>query len=392
VTASLASKPFHLMIKPVGAACNLACEYCYYREKAAYYPGSSFRMDGETLERVTAAYLRANPAPEVVFGWQGGEPLLIGLDFFARALDLQRRYARPGQRVVNAVQTNGTLIDEEWAAFFAEHQFLVGISIDGPPELHDRYRRDQGGNPAHRRVRAGLEILQGRQVECNALVAVNRANAEHPLTVYRYLTGLGLAHLQFVPVVERQSQRSRKVTPWSVRPEAFGRFLCDIFDYWASHDVGRVFVQALESALAVWLGEPPSQCVFAPTCGYALAVEHTGDLYACDHFVYPAHLRGRVTVDSLASLVEGPAQREFGLAKADLSERCRRCAVLPWCGGDCPKHRLHLGEDGKPVSYLCAAYRQFFSHSAQVLKAMSHEIRAGRPAADLMEALRTAET
>jgi uncharacterized protein len=395
--APTAPRPFHLMIKPAGPACNLACAYCYYLEKSAYYPDSQLRMDDETLERVTAAYLQADPAPEVVFGWQGGEPLLIGLDFFRRALELQTKHARPGQRALNALQTNATLITDEWALFFAEHNFLVGVSLDGPPELHDRYRVDRAGRPTYARAHAGILLLQHHNVECNALITVNRANADHPLEVYRHLTSLGLRHLQFIPVVERDPRTgkacpepSRRVTDWSVRPEAFGQFLWAIFDYWARHDVGRVFVQLFESALSVWLGREPTVCTFSPTCGRALAVEHNGDLYACDHFVYPDHLRGQVTPESLAALVDGPEQRAFGLAKADLSQRCRECPVLRFCGGDCPKHRLRSAEDGKPVSYLCAAYRRFFTGSAQVLEAMAYEVRAGRPASNVMDVLRSA--
>jgi len=382
------SKPFHLIIKPAGARCNLACTYCYYREKAAYYPGSDFRMDDETLERVTSAYLQAHPTAEVTFGWQGGEPLLMGLDFFRRALEFQAKHARPGQRAVNTIQTNGILISDEWASFFAEHHFLVGISIDGPPALHDHYRRDRQGRTSYERVAAGLRALQRCGVEHNALVTVNRANAERPLEVYRHLTGLGLEHLQFIPVVEWESQANRKVAPWSVRPAALGSFLCGILDYWARHDVGKVFVQIFESALAVWMGGSASLCVFAPTCGLALAVEHTGDLYACDHFVYPEYLRGQVAPGTLESLVDGPEQRAFGLAKADLGEECRRCSVLRLCWGDCPKHRARFAEGGKPISYLCSAYRRFFTHSAKVLEAMAGEIRAGRPAANVMEVLR----
>lgn len=385
-------RPFHLLIKPVGAACPLACQYCYYLEKAAYYPGSNFRMDDETLERVTAAYLHANPASEVVFGWQGGEPLLAGLDFYRRALEFQTRHARPGQRAVNTMQTNAILVNDEWACFFAAHGFLVGVSIDGPPELHDRYRRDRQGRPTYERVVAGLKVLQAHQVEHNALVTVNRANAERPLEVYRHLTGLGFEHLQFIPIVERQSQRSRNVTPWSVRPAAFGGFLCAVFDYWARHDVGRVFIQGFESALAVWMGGPASLCVYAPECGSALAVEHTGDLYACDHFVYPECLRGQVTMATLETLVEGAEQQAFGAAKADLSQDCRKCSALRFCWGDCPKHRLRFGRDGKPISCLCPAYRRFFTHSAQVLEAMANEIRAGRSAENVMDVLRLGET
>jgi len=407
--ARRARHPFHLMLKPAGAACNLDCEYCYYLSKQAYYHGSDLRMSEETLSRVTDAYLQANPAQEVVFGWQGGEPLLAGLEFFRAAVALQQRHARPGQRVLNALQTNGTLITGKWAEFFAAHHFLVGLSIDGPPELNDRYRRDRGGGPSYARTVRGLRALQEHGVECNALATVNRTNVEYPLQVYHHLLGLGFRHLQFVPVVERQSPNtahlpqprggvtkggwskcalSRKVTPWSVRPEQLGEFLCVIFDHWTRHDVGEVFVQTFESALNVWLGRAPTQCVFAQTCGQALAVEHNGDLYACDHFVYPEYLRGQVTPDTLATLVDGAAQQAFGQAKAELSEECRHCRVLLLCGGDCPKHRLRVSAEGKPISYLCPAYRRFFAHSAGVLGAMAAEIRAGRPADNVMEVLR----
>ncbi|MHB9134806.1 MAG: anaerobic sulfatase maturase [Armatimonadota bacterium] len=386
------TKPFHLMIKPTGAACNLACEYCYYLEKTQYYHDSKFRMDDETLERVIAAYLQVHPGPEATFGWQGGEPLLMGIDFFRRALELQSRYTRPGLQVTNAIQTNGTLVTDEWAAFFAEQHFLVGVSIDGPPDLHDRYRRDRGQHPTHQRVLDGLACLQRHGVEYNALVTVNRANAEHPLRVYQYLIGLGIEFLQFIPIVEREAPKSRKVTPWTVRPEAYGKFLCAIFDYWARHDVGRVYVQHFETALSVWLGQMPALCVFAPTCGRGLVVEHTGDLYACDHFVYPDYLRGPITTpESLQAMVDGAEQQSFGTAKINLSAECRRCPVLRMCGGDCPKHRLRLAEDGKPISYLCPAYREFFTHSATVLQAMAQEIRAGRPAVNVMEVLRELE-
>jgi len=384
----LASQPFHLMIKPAGPACNLACSYCYYLDKAAYYPGSRFRMDDDTLAAVTAGYLQCHPGKEAVFGWQGGEPLLAGLEFYRRAVDLQQQHARPGQRTLNALQTNATLVDDEWAAFFREHDFLIGASMDGPPGLHDRYRRDRAGRPSYRRVLSGLHALRRHGVECNALVTVNRGNDEHGLEVYRHLTGLGFSHLQFIPVVERSSQGTAKATAWSVRPHALGQFLCEVFDHWARNDVGRVFVQLFESALNVWLTGEPTLCVFSRTCGRALAVEHNGDLYACDHFVSPSHLLGKASPEALAALVDGPQQRAFGAAKADVAEDCRACPVLRFCGGDCPKHRLRAGRAKRPISHLCSAYRRFFTHSASVLEAMAQEVRAGRPAANVTEVLR----
>jgi len=381
------TRPFTLMLKPAGAACNLACEYCYYLEKAALYPGPATRMDEATLERVTAAYLQAHPGPEVPFLWQGGEPLLMGLEFFRRALELQTRHARPGLHVSNSLQTNGTLLDDAWAEFFREHGFLLGVSLDGPPELHDRFRRDRAGKPSYARAWQGLSCLQRHGVEYNVLVTVNRHNADHPLRVYRHLTERGVCHLQFIPIVERRPRHHQRTTASSVRPEQYGTFLCEIFDYWARHDVGQVFVQLFEEALAVWVGRQPSLCTLTPVCGNALVVEHNGDLYACDHFVTPQHLRGQVTPEGLAGLVESPGQRSFGLAKAELPETCRRCPVLRWCHGDCPKHRLTTA-NGKPISYLCAAYQRFFTHSAEILQAMASEVRAGRPAAGVMEVLR----
>ncbi|OPZ84167.1 MAG: Anaerobic sulfatase-maturating enzyme [bacterium ADurb.Bin429] len=379
------------MIKPAGPACNLACEYCFYREKEALYPEAHFRMTEEALERVIAAFLAAHPDGEVTFGWQGGEPTLMGVAFFRKAVALQRRYARPGQQVSNAFQTNGILLNDEWGRFLAEEHFLVGISIDGPADVHDAYRRDLGGGPCHAKVMKGLEILQRHGVEYNALATVNRKSADHPLRVYRFLTEAGIEHIQFIPIVERETPGKSKVTSFTVRAEQYGAFLCEVFDYWARHDVGRVFVQLFESALNVWLGGPASLCVFATTCGLGLAVEHNGDLYACDHFVYPEYLRGAITSENLASLVDGADQRAFGQAKANLPGECRRCQVRAFCGGDCPKHRLKAGEGGQPISHLCEAYRRFFTHSAAILRAMAVEIRAGRPAANVMQYLRELE-
>ena len=382
-------QPFHLMVKPAGPGCNLACEYCYYLEKSELYPGSGMRMDLETLERVTAAYLGVHPGPEVVFGWQGGEPLLMGLEFFEKALEFQAQYIRPGQTVLNTLQTNGTLVNDDWAAFFAKHKFLVGISIDGPANLHDRYRRSRGGNPSHEQVLAGLERLKQHGAEFNALVTVNRANSRHPLRVYRYLTGLGLDYLQFIPIVERKSPAGSEVTDWSVRPDAYGRFLCEVFDYWSRHDVGRVFVQIFESALSVWMGAPPTICVFGPTCGRALVAEHNGDLYACDHYVYPGHLRGKIaSAEALEALVDGPEQRAFGAAKANLPDECLECSALALCGGDCPKHRIVPTASGPAISYLCAAYREFFNYSAPALEAMAEQIHAGHGSASITDAIR----
>lgn len=377
------------MIKAAGPACNLACEYCYYLDKSQYYPGSTLRMDDATLTRVTAAYLQSHPGPEVTFGWQGGEPLLMGREFYQRALELQQQYRQPGQQITNAMQTNGTLIDEQWADFFAENNFLIGISIDGPAALHDRHRKDRAGQGSQQRVLQGLQHLQQRKVEYNALVTVNRTNAEEPLLVYRYLRELGIEYLQFIPIVERIAPDSRKVSNWTTRPQPFGDFLCRIFDEWARNDVGKIFVQIFESALSVWMGGPPTICVFSATCGRAAVVEHSGELFACDHFVYPEHRRGIIeNAESLTAMMDSPEQQAFGLEKANLPNECLSCPVRRFCWGDCPKHRLRKTEDGKMISYLCPAYRQFFTHSAPILQAMANMIRSGRPAQEIMPMLR----
>ena len=371
----MTSLPFHLMIKPTGARCNLACSYCYYREKAAYYPGSRLMMDDATLERVTAAYLRAHPPGEVVFGWQGGEPLLAGVDFYRRALRLQAKYRQPKQQVLNALQTNGTLINDEWASFFAQHNFLIGISIDGPAAMHNAYRRMLGGQASYGAVVTGLEKLRRRRVEYNVLTTVHPENQHHPLEVYHHLRELGFRYVQFIPIVEREAPGSRQLTPWSVDPHAYGQFLWAIFAEWAGRDVGKISVQLFDSALSTLVHGHPTLCVFQPTCGRALVVEHSGDLYACDHFVYPEHLRGAVTPETLDALINGDAQGAFGEAKNDLSRQCRLCPVLAFCGGDCPKHRIRPALDGKPISYLCPAYRHFFLHSQPKLAQIASAVK-----------------
>lgn len=366
--------PFNLMIKPIGSACNLACEYCYYLDKSEMYAGAPSRMDDATLDRVTSAYLKIHPGPEVTFGWQGGEPLLMGREFFERALELQSKYAQSDQRVSNALQTNGVLVDDEWAEFFARHNFLIGISIDGPADLHDQHRRDRGGKPSYSKVVNGIRALQRHGVEYNALVTVNRTNVDFPLRVYFHLVELGIRFLQFIPIVEHKSSDSLEVTDWSVPADGYGTFLSTIFDYWSQFDVGRVFVQQFESALSVWAGFPPSVCVFARTCGRSLVVERNGDLYACDHFVYPEYLRGSVTPDTLEMLIDSPLQHAFGESKADLSSECIHCDVLHLCEGDCPKHRISVTENGKRISYLCPSYREFFTYSAPVLQSIASRI------------------
>lgn len=400
--------PFQVLTKPVGSVCNLGCTYCYYLEKAHLYPSTkSFRMPPEILEKYVRDYIAAQPGPVVSFAWQGGEPTLLGVDFFRQAVALQRQFAA-GKRVENAFQTNGILLDDEWGAFLAENNFLVGISIDGPRDLHDLYRQGKGGEPTFDRVMAGLEILKRHQVNFNTLTTVHRQNAEQALKVYQFLRKVGSGFMQFIPIVERAAppataatglwlapppespdaaEAEAAVTPWSVHPTTFGRFLCTIFDEWVQHDVGRVFVQQFDAALANWVGQPPGVCVFSEKCGRALAIEHNGDVYSCDHYVYPSYKLGNVREASLSAMVDSPEQRLFGEAKSDkLPRYCRECPVRFACHGECPKHRFLLTPTGEPgLNYLCTGYRLFFGHIDGAMNTMGALLAMHRPPAAIME-------
>jgi uncharacterized protein len=402
----VAKAPFHLMTKPVGSLCNLNCSYCFYLEKAHLYPDTSnFRMRPEVLETYIREYIAAQPGPTVSFAWQGGEPTLLGVDFFRQAVALQQRYAR-GKTIENAFQTNGVLLDDAWGAFLAENRFLVGVSLDGPRALHDAHRVDRGNAPTFDRVLAGVALLKKHAVDFNTLTTVHRANVTQPLEVYRFLREVGSGYLQFIPIVERAAPETetrglwlaeppdsdgasgldRKVTPWSVRPAEYGNFLCRIFDEWVQRDVGRVFVQHFDAALANWTGNPAGICVFSPTCGRALAVEHNGDVYSCDHYVYPRYRLGNLLNESLAGMVESPAQRAFGDAKAStLPAYCRSCSVRFACHGECPKHRFITTPDGEPgLNYLCAAYKRFFQHIDSPMRTMAALLASNRAPADIM--------
>lgn len=386
--------PFHVMAKPAGPRCNIACDYCYYLSKDGLYPEiRKFRMSEDVLERYISEHIAAHQAlglDEVTFGWQGGEPTMLGLDFFETVVRLQDRHRPDGFAVHNALQTNGMLLDAGWAGFLRDHRFLVGISIDGPRHIHDRYRRDRAGRPSFRAVMAGLDLLQRHQVEFNALTVVNRNSALHPREIYEFLRGAGVEHMQFIPVVERRSGTGALAAPpqidggaapdpmtqWSVRPAAYGRFLCTVFDLWRRRDIGRVFVQFIEDHLRSWSGLPSGLCVFAETCGGALALEQNGDLYACDHYVYPEFRLGNLATQPLADMVWSDRQQEFGRAKRDsLPRQCLGCAYRFACNGGCPKHRLvETGEPGRGLNYLCPAYRQFFGHAGPELRAMAREL------------------
>lgn len=396
------------MAKPIGPICNLDCEYCYYLHKEELYPDSkSWRMTPHTLETYIRQYIEAQPADaeEVTFAWQGGEPTLLGVEFFQRVVEIEKKYARPGQKISNALQTNGVLIDEQWADFFLQEQFLIGLSIDGPAALHDRYRYDKKGQGTFAAVLKALQLLRRRQVEFNALVVVNRENGDHGKRVYTYLRDNGVEYLQFIPIVERrgvgvhaeQDVSSSQEQPWdhlvssrSVRPEQYGQFLCDVFDEWIKRDVGRVFVQIFDQALAAWLDLEPSLCIFRKQCGRALAIEHNGDLYCCDHFVEPDYRLGNIHELPIVELANSAKQTAFGVAKeSTLPQYCRQCDVRFACNGECPKNRFIETPDGESgLNYLCSGYQRFFRHIDRAMQAMAVEVRARRPAANVMHQFR----
>ena len=348
-------------------------------------------MTDSLLETYIRQLIEAQPGPEVTVAWQGGEPTLMGLDFFRRSVEFLEKYRRPGSRIVNTIQTNGTLIDAEWAAFFREHDFLVGVSIDGPRELHDAYRVDKGGKPTFDAVMRGLRALRDGGVAHNVLTTVHHANESQPLEVYHFLRDdAGAQFIQFIPIVERGDAANAgtdgALSQRSVDSDAWGQFLIAIFDEWVRRDVGSVFVQMFDAALAAWVGEPSPLCIFAETCGDALALEHNGDVYSCDHFVEPAHLLGNIERDSLIELVSSEKQRGFGDAKRDtLPQYCRECDVRFACHGECPKNRFITTPDGQPgLNYLCAGYKSFFHHVDAPMRFMAGELSAGRPASNVM--------
>jgi len=387
-----------LLAKPTGAICNLDCAYCFFLDKEVFYPGSKFRMSEPVLEQYIRQLIESHQTDTVNIAWQGGEPTLMGLDFYRRAMGLVEKYRRPGMTFLHTMQTNGTLLDDEWAAFFAEHHFLLGISIDGPAPLHDIYRVDKGGKPSLDKVMRGLRLLQKHGVDYNVLTTVNRVNGDYPLEVYRFLRDeVGTTWMQFIPVVERINangltlyQEGTTVSDRSVGPEQFGRFLNTIFDEWVRHDVGTIYVQTFEAALSNWLGLGNSgMCVFNATCGTGLAIEHNGDLYSCDHFVEPNYLLGNIQDTHLIELVASPPQIKFGLDKRDtLPAFCRECDVRFACHGECPKNRFIQTPDGEPgLNYLCAGFKEFFNHVDFPMKLMAGLIRRNREAREVMQIL-----
>lgn len=384
---------FQLMAKPTGAICNLNCKYCFYTPKKELYSDIKFGMSEEVLEEYTRQYIGAMKIPEVTFAWQGGEPTLRGIEFFKKAIYYQKKYNKPEMQIYNTIQTNGILLDEEWCEFFRKNNFLVGISIDGPQEFHDVYRKDKNENPTFDQVMHSIRLIQNHGVEYNILATVNRVNAHHPLEVYRFFKEeVGAKYIQFIPIVEVENGDSGekiKVSDESVFPEQYGKFLSTVFDEWVTNDVGEIFVQIFDAALSSWVNYPQSACVFAPTCGTAMIIEHNGDIYSCDHFVDSDHLLGNIMETSLEKLVLSPEQFQFGRNKVDkLPSQCIRCNVKFACHGACPKHRFSNNTNGKAgLNYLCPSYKEFFNHIEWPMQVMASLFNQGRAPAEIMQIL-----
>jgi uncharacterized protein len=393
---------FSAMAKPIGSICNLNCTYCYYLEKQKLYPHTSdHRISDELLEKYIKDYIEAQQVPSVSFVWQGGEPSLLGIGFFRKVIGLQQKYAGK-KKVENSFQTNGTRLDDEWCRFFKEHNFLVGISIDGPEFIHDRYRVYKNGKPSFADVMKGIELLRKHKVEFNTLSVVQRHNSHYPLEVYRFLKEIGSGFIQFIPIVERETLAEPKdgvrlvppgvrpdvrLTEWSVLPEDYGRFLTTIFDEWVRKDVGQYYVQVFDVTLANWVNEPPGLCVFSETCGNAVVLEHNGDIYSCDHFVYPEFKLGNIMDKSLVAMMQSPEQYNFGAGKLEkLPRYCIECDYRFACHGECPKHRFDYAPDGEyGLNYLCKAYKMFFSHVHPYMQFMGDELAKKRAPANVMQ-------
>lgn len=385
---------FSTLVKPVGSRCNLGCSYCYYLDKAALYGGHEPQMSEELLETYIRQYIQSVQAPVVTFCWHGGEPLLAGLDFFRRAMELQEQY-RGDKEIENTLQTNGLLINADWCTFFRDHHFLVGLSLDGPQDIHDAFRRDQGGHPTYSRVIQAVQLMATTGVDFNILCTVNARSAGRGIEVYRFLRTL-TPYLQFLPVLEYADAQGRIVppgtegatpTPYSITAAQWGEFICSVWDEWVRTDVGRIFIQLFDVTLAQWCGLPSTLCAFSETCGDGLVVEHNGDVYACDHFVYPEYRLGNIAHDTLSDLHRAAAQFRFGADKYDTLPRlCRACRWLFLCHGECPKHRFATTAKGEPgLSSLCKGYKQFFEHTAPDMQAMRALLERNLPPALIMQ-------
>ncbi len=400
LTAAPFAHPMYIMVKPVGSACNLRCDYCYYLEKQHLYANEGRQMlSDELLERFIREYIESQTTPEVLFTWHGGEPLVRPLAFYEKVVRLQQRYAR-GRRIANSLQTNGTLINDDWARFFHDQGWLIGVSLDGPEAYHDAFRRTRGGGPSFRNVIRGIDILNRHAVEWNALAVANRLNGDHPLSFYRFFKNIGCRYIQVTPVVERLAHHDDgrqlaslvdegQLAPFSIRPKQWGNFLCTIFDEWVRHDVSMFFINIFDATLANWVGVAPGLCTMAKHCGHAGVMEHNGDVYSCDHFVFPEYKLGNIHEQSLVEMMYSERQRRFGRAKADsLPTQCRECQWLNACHGECPRNRFIRTANGEPgLNYLCEGYRQYFSHVAPYMDVMKRLLGEKRPPAEIMDML-----
>jgi uncharacterized protein len=382
------ARSYQLMAKPVGSHCNLNCTYCYYLEKKALFPSGLNIMPDNILESFIKQYIESQASEEVHFIWQGEEPALAGIPYYEKVVRLQRKY-RGNKKIFNAFQSNGTLIHADWCRFFRDNQFLLGLSIDGPEHLHNYYRKNKANQGSFREVMKAVELAHFFAVDFNTLTTVNRINAEHPLEVYRFLKQIGSRFLQFLPVAERQAliPKPLKLVPpgydgeaivsgWSLKPLQYGRFLVQIYDEWKTRDIGHIFIQIIEATLANKLGLSPGVCVFDSTCGHALILEHTGDIYACDHYVFPEYKLGNLADENLVDLVQSPGQINFGLSKqSSLPPECKNCRVLYACHGECPKHRFELSSSGeRNLNYLCQDYKLFFLHVESFIDDMAKQL------------------
>ena len=394
------AKPLYVMLKPAGAHCNLACKYCYYLEKNKLYPTAQRHlMSDEMLEQFTREYIEAQTMNQVLFTWHGGEPLLRSIDFYRKALSLQQKYAG-GRRIDNVIQTNGTLLTDEWCEFFAQNHWLVGISIDGPQPYHDHYRLTAAGKPSWKKVMQGIKLLKKHGVEWNAMAVVNAYNVNHPLEFYRFFKENGCQFLQFTPIVERLTRHEDgrtlasladkdeiSLSEASVAPEQWGYFLCAIFDEWVRKDVGKIFVEIFDCTLANWMGVSPGICAYSKECGHAGVMEHNGDVYSCDHFVFPEYKLGNIRDHSLIDMLYGEQQQEFSRLKhSSLPRQCKECDMEFACHGECPKNRFmkdKYGDSG--LNYLCPGYYHYYQHVAPYMDYMKQELMAQRPPSNIMK-------
>jgi len=391
--------PFHVMAKPVGPICNIDCKYCFYLEKEKLYPEkqqekNNWAMPEDVLEEYIKQKIGSTDLKEESFTWQGGEPTLLGADYFRKAVKLQQKYSN-GKKINNSFQTNGILLDNEWCEFFRENFFLIGLSIDGPRELHDKYRVDKGGRPTFDRVMRGLNLLKKHKVDFNTLTVVQKDNSYHPTEIYNFLKKIGSVYIQFIPIVERTKRENNnaEVSDWSVEPEQFGNFLIEIFKKWVRNDVGKYFVQIFDVSLEAWLGMQAGLCLFNETCGKALAIEHNGDLYSCDHFVFPENKLGNIMENPLIEMVASEQQNKFGKDKKNtLPQYCKNCEVKFVCNGECPKNRFINTPDGEfGLNYLCTGYKKFFNYIDPYMKFMADELKAKRPPANVMRWIKEKE-